>query len=89
MPDKDLLERIAYAVAAASNSVPWRSDCFPQAIAARLLLKRHGFDSTIHLGINRVGHDELESHAWLTCGETVVTGQGNLDRFAEIYRLGA
>ena len=86
-PDQDLLQRIGYAVSAAANNVPWRSDCFPQTIAARMLLKRFGYASTIHFGVDRVGEDRLEGHAWLTCGETVVTGSGELDRYTEVHSL--
>jgi hypothetical protein len=86
-PDQELLQRISYAVSAAANNVPWRSDCFPQTIAARMLLKRHGLASTIHFGVERVGDDELTGHAWLTCGETVVTGGSELNRYAEIHHL--
>ena len=87
-PDQDLLQRIGFAVSAAANNVPWRSDCFPQTIAARMLLKRYGYASTIHFGVERVGEDVLNGHAWLTCGETVVTGAAELNRYAEIHRLG-
>ena len=86
-PDPDLLQRITDAVSAAANNVPWRSDCFPQTIAARMLLKSYGHASTIHFGVERVGEDELKGHAWLTCGETVVTGAAELDRYAEVHRL--
>jgi len=86
-PDANLIERISYAMAAAANNVPWRSDCFPQTIAARMLLKRHGFDSTIHLGVERVGDDQLEGHAWLTSGDTVVTGNADLSRYTEVHRI--
>ncbi len=86
-PDQDLLHRIAYVVSVAANHVPWRSDCFPQTIAARMLLKRHGYPSTIHFGVNRAGKDHLEGHAWLTCGETVVTGGKNLNRYTEVHSI--
>ena len=58
-----------------------------ETIAARMLLKRHGHASTIHFGVERVGEDVLNGHAWLTCGETVVTGGAELDRYAEIHHL--
>ena len=38
-PDPRLIERIGYAVRTAAANVPWRSDCFPQAIAGWMLLK--------------------------------------------------
>jgi hypothetical protein len=84
-PDPEFLRRVSFAVGAAANNVPWRSDCFPQAIAARMLLQRYGYASTIHFGVDRVGEDGLEGHAWLTCGKTVVTGGGDLDRYTEIH----
>jgi hypothetical protein len=87
--DPELLRRVSYAVTAAAANVPWRSDCFPQTIAARMLLKSFGYSSTIHLGVNREGPDELDAHAWLTCGGIVVTGAQGLDRYVEMHRLGA
>ena len=86
-PDQELLQRISYTVSAAANNVPWRSDCFPQTIAARMLLKSQGYPSTIHLGVNRVGEDDLEAHAWLTCGKTVVAGGTDLNRYTEIHSI--
>jgi hypothetical protein len=53
-----------------------------------MLLKHHGYGSTIHLGVKQVGEGELEGHAWLTCGDVVVTGGEGLDRFVETHRLG-
>lgn len=87
--DAEYLQRVSYAVAAAANNVPWRSDCFPQSIAARMLLKRRGFGSTIHIGVERQGDDVLNGHAWLTCGNTVVTGGAELHRYLEMHRLDA
>lgn len=86
--DPELVRRVGFAVAAAANNVPWRSDCFPQTIAARKLLERYGYASTIHLGVERSGEDGILGHAWLTCGGIVVTGGQNLDRYVEIHRLG-
>jgi Transglutaminase-like superfamily len=85
-PDPELLQRISHAMAIAANHVPWRSDCFPQTIAARLLLRRYGYASTIHIGVERVGDDTLNGHAWLTCGDTVVTGGTDLHRYTELHR---
>ena len=85
--DAELLSRVSYAVSAAAKYVPFRSDCFPQCLAARTLLARHGLDSVIHLGVAREGAADLDAHAWLTCGDTVVTGGSNLDRYTELHRF--
>jgi hypothetical protein len=84
-PDPELLDSIGRAVGIAANNVPWRSDCFPQTIAARMLLRRAGVASTIHFGVERIGDDVLTGHAWLTCGDTVVTGGGDLHRYTELH----
>lgn len=86
--DPELLGRIGRAVAAAAAHVPWRSDCFPQSIAAHQLLKRRGYASTIHLGVERAGGEGLKGHAWVSCGPILVTGGGEVARYAEIHRFG-
>lgn len=87
-PETELVQRIGFAVRAAAGNVPWSADCFPQSIAAHMLLRHYGHDSTIHLGVERAGDDELCGHAWLTCGGAVVTGGEDLDRYVETLRLG-
>ena len=52
-----------------------------------MLLKRYGYASIIHLGVELVGEDALSGHAWLICGETVVTGAAELDRYTQVHSL--
>ena len=86
-PDPALPARVGYAVRAAAGNVPFRADCFPQALAARALLRRHGYAPTIHLGVERLAGNELAGHAWLTCGDTVVVGGDDLARYTEVHRF--
>ena len=88
-PDPEFLRRVGFAVGAAANNVPWRSDCFPQAIAARMLLKDSGHASTIHLGVEKSGEGGIAGHAWLTCGDVVVVGGQHLDRYTEMHSINA
>lgn len=85
--DPEVLYRIGRAVSFAANNVPWRAGCFPQVIATRMLLRRYGYASCIHLGVARIGDDELAGHAWITCGETVVIGGELRERYTELYVL--
>jgi hypothetical protein len=88
--DPEILSKVSWAVTAAANNVPWRSDCFPQTIAASRMLRKYGHGSTIHFGVERVGEDELAGHAWLTCGDVLVTGSGvDLSRYTELHTLRA
>ena len=86
-PEPELLRRIGCAVSAAAANVPWRSDCFPQCIAGWMLLKHYGYNSTIHLGVEKKGKDYLAGHAWLTNGGKVVVGGENLDRYTQMLPL--
>ena len=86
--DPELLGRIGWAIGAAAANVPWRSDCFPKSIAAHKMLQTHGYASTIHLGVAKPGDGGSLAHAWVTCGDIVVTGEEQSGRYAEIHRLG-
>jgi hypothetical protein len=88
-PDPEFLRRVGFAVGAAANNVPWRADCFPQAIAARMLLRHRGHASKIHLGVEKSGEGSIAGHAWLTCGDVVVTGGEELDRYTEMHCFNA
>jgi hypothetical protein len=86
--DPELLLRVGRAVDVAAANVPWRSDCFPRSIAAHKLLQGLGYASAIHIGVDKPGEGVLMSHAWVTCGDIVVVGGEQLDRYVEIHRLG-
>ena len=88
-PRLEFLERVGFSVRAAANNVPWLSNCFPQAIAARMLLRRQGYSTTIHLGVEKGGNGDIAGHAWLTCGETVVVGGEDLERYTVMYSINA
>ena len=82
--DPEILARVGYAVRVAASQVPWRSDCFPQAIAAQKLLRQYGQAAKIHFGVERIGDNGLEGHAWLTSGDKVVIGDTDLTRYTEL-----
>lgn len=68
------LERWRWAIAAAARRVPWRADCLIQTIAAERMLVRRGFRPAFFLGVERTDAGHFSAHAWLQCGEVVVTG---------------
>jgi hypothetical protein len=68
------LERVRWAVAAAAQRVPWRSDCLIQVMAADRLLRRAGAGGEFHLGVAKSPVGSLCAHAWLSSGGVVVAG---------------
>lgn len=85
--DREGLLRIGWAIRAAARHVPWRADCFPQAIAGRLLLRRRGIASTLYIGVAKSPANDLSGHAWLTCRGIVVTGGTALDHYTVLQRF--
>ncbi len=83
--DGETLGKVGAAVLMAANNVPWRSDCLPQALAASRLLRAMGYDSTIRIGVEKEEDGSIGGHAWLTCGEHIVVGATEAERFAEVH----
>ena len=84
MIDTGQVKRIKRALSVVSRHVPWRSDCLPQALAARMMLGRRKIPTTFYLGVASVRQENgnmLEAHAWLRCGTIMVTGDEARPRF--------
>jgi transglutaminase superfamily protein len=74
---------IGWAVTRAARYVPFRAVCLPQAMAARVMLKRRGIKSVMHFGAAK-GQHKVDAHAWLDAAGIEVTGYPVGDNFAEI-----
>ncbi|MGA8495784.1 MAG: lasso peptide biosynthesis B2 protein [Xanthobacteraceae bacterium] len=82
-------EEVGWAVTRAARHVPFNAVCLPQAMAARIMLKRRGVDSVLHFGARigqgRSGQDKpIDAHAWLDAAGVEVTGYPVANTFAEI-----
>ena len=76
-----LLRAVGVAVIRASRFVPWRCKCYEQAIAAKMILRGYGLQTTLYYGVAK-GHDKkLIAHAWVRCGNYIVTGRPGMERF--------
>ena len=67
------MEKIAWAVRAASKGVP-RATCLTQALAAQVLFARHAHAVDLKIGVAKGDAGGLEAHAWLEHGGRVVVG---------------
>ncbi|WP_337846094.1 lasso peptide biosynthesis B2 protein [Sphingomonas sp.] len=67
--------RIGASVTIAARYAPFRSNCLPQAMAARALCWLFGVPCAVYLGVDReAASRELRAHAWTSCGEVTLTG---------------
>ncbi|HWD58307.1 MAG TPA: lasso peptide biosynthesis B2 protein [Stellaceae bacterium] len=78
-----LAEEISWAVTRAARHVPYRAACLPQAMAARMMLKRRRVPSVLHFGAAMDAGHPLDTHAWLEAVGVEVTGFPASD-FADI-----
>ncbi len=79
-----LAEEIGWAVTRSARYVPFKAVCLPQAMAARVMLKRRGVSSAMHFGAARGQDKPLDAHAWLDAAGVEVTGYPVAKTFVEI-----
>jgi len=77
------VEMIAWAVAAAARYVPGAT-CLVQALAARSMLRRGGYDSELHIGVAKGPDRSFGAHAWLRCGGRVVLGGSGVGQYTPL-----
>jgi hypothetical protein len=82
-----LAAEIGWAVTRAARHVPFKAVCLPQAIAARLMLRRRGVTSVLHFGARTGSAKPIDAHAWLDAAGVKVTGYPVADAFTEIARF--
>ena len=79
---------IRRAIMTVAHNVPWQALCLPQAMAAKYMLARRGFTSTLRFGVGRDAAGDFLAHAWLEAGNAVVIGAGGTDPITPIAQFG-
>jgi hypothetical protein len=77
--------RIGYLVAAAANLIPGTT-CLPRALAAHVLLGRHGHGAELHIGVNRDSQGRFQAHAWVETEGRVIIGGPEVTGYKPILR---
>jgi hypothetical protein len=80
----DLLKSVSIAISRASRYVPWRCKCYEQAIAAKVILRGYGIETTLYYGVAKDQDNKLIAHAWVRCGDYIVTGRPGMKRFTVV-----
>lgn len=76
--------KISWAIETAGRIVPTGENCLVRAIAGREMLARRGVGSRIRIGVAKNSPDLLSAHAWLECGDKIVTGEGERRNYAAL-----
>jgi len=72
---EELIRKAQQALRRLKRRLPWKVKCFEEAIAVKKVLKKHGMESTLYLGVKKEGGESLKAHAWLKAGGRVIAGQ--------------
>jgi hypothetical protein len=80
----DLLKSVSIAISRASRYVPWRCKCYEQAIAAKVILRGYGIETTLYYGVAKDQDNKLIAHAWVRCGDYIITGRQGMKRFTVV-----
>lgn len=80
--------QIAHAVRRASRYTLHKSKCYDQALTAKALLGQMALPATIYFGLAKESENQLSAHAWVRCGNNIVTGKAGMDRFTVIACFG-
>ena len=77
---------IGWSIQAAAARTHWESACLAQALTGVIMLGRRGINSTLYLGVGKDQSDKdtMAAHAWLRCGESILTGAGGVERYSAI-----
>ena len=69
------VRHIIWAVTVVGRYLHGKGGCLPQALAAQILLRKHGFPSAFKIGVARNGEASLQAHAWLENEGEVLIGK--------------
>lgn len=76
---------IGRVIGMASNYTPWLSNCFPQAVTARILLGFYRVPYCLFFGVSRDPADSgMKAHAWVASGRVRVTGGAGFNDFTVV-----
>jgi hypothetical protein len=76
---------IGRVVRLSARYTPWDSNCFPQAVAAKLLLSLYRIPYALHFGLAQESTDSgMQAHAWIAAGRIRVTGGASFGQFTVV-----
>jgi hypothetical protein len=82
--DVELVQDIGWAVTRAARYVPFKAVCLPQALAAKMMLRRRKVPGALYLGAARQATGGLEAHAWVWAAGVEVTGYPEAHSFTPV-----
>lgn len=80
--------KVSWAISLMSRHTFWESKCMVQAMTAKMMLKRRRIKSTLYLGVAKNDTRGFIAHAWVSCGDFIVTGAKGMNQFTIVSMFG-
>jgi hypothetical protein len=75
------LHKVKTALWLCNKYTPWNTECYVQAVTAKILLRRKCIPATVYIGFKKQASGKMTGHAWLRCGRLIVTGNKGHEAF--------
>jgi hypothetical protein len=80
-------EKIVRVIEVASRYIPCTT-CLYKALTAQALLKMHGYQSSLHIGVVKNDKGKLNAHAWVESNGKIIIGDlKDLSRYTALPSL--
>ena len=86
--DRPSSATIVRFISAVNRSIP-RGSCLTAAVAAEALLRWHGYDALLRIGVSKNDSNSLQAHAWVESGGEVVIGGDEVEGLTPLHAAGA
>jgi hypothetical protein len=60
----------------------WETECYTQAITAKILLNRKDIEGTIYIGFKKDQSGKYLGHAWLRSFDRIITGNTDINSYS-------
>ncbi len=71
----EVIEQVRAAIQRGGRVSPWKNRCLVSSLVARKMLNRRHIQSSLSLGVAKDPDGRTVAHAWLSSGESEVTGK--------------
>ena len=84
----DGIQHVEQSIRRASRYTFHQSKCYDQALTGKLMLQRRGLASTLYFGLAKDSTNLLKAHAWVRCGNRIITGRAGAEGYTVIVCFG-
>jgi hypothetical protein len=76
-----IVYKVFRSVRRSSVYLPFGEKCLVEAIVVKRMLFHKGIESTLYLGVSKDSKKQLIAHAWLRCGENIISGRKGMENY--------